>query len=218
MLVAFSSEKGGAGKTVSSTAVATCWHEQGLKTLLVDLDRQGTSRDWKTAAEQLGVDAPNVIAMGEGFEDDLPALAATYDRVVIDAPGAYGRLMAGCLSIVDVFLIPVRPGFPDLWSTLKTYKLAERAMQRREELKAFAMLTQLDRRETISKKLRPWLEERMIPVLDASFGRRTEFSYALGQGMGPTNYAPDGVAAKEVRALCSSLDRIRSSDEVKSAV
>ena len=218
MLVAFSSEKGGAGKTVSSTAVATCWHEQGLKTLLVDLDRQGTSRDWRIAAEQLGVDAPSVIAMGEGFEDDLPALAKSYDRVIIDAPGAYGRLMAGCLAIVDIFVIPVRPGFPDLWSTLKTYKLAEKAMMCRDGLQTFAMLTQLDRREMISKKVRPWLDERAVPVLDASFGRRTEFAYALGQGMGPTNYAPEGKAAEEVRSLCHNLDRIFSAVEVKDAV
>lgn len=218
MLVAFSSEKGGAGKTVTSTAVATCWHQQGLRTLLVDLDRQGTSRDWKVTAEQLGVDAPPVIAMSEGFENDLHALAESYERVVIDAPGAYGRLMAGCLSISDIFVVPVRPGFPDLWSTLKTFKLAEKAMQRREDLQSFALLTQVDRREAISKQLRPWLEERLVPVLDVELGRRTEFAYALGQGMGPTNYAPDGVASKQVGRLCKALDQVFSEKRVKNAV
>lgn len=207
-IIAFSSEKGGAGKTVASTATAAYWHELGYKTLLIDLDRQGTSRDWGITAETLEVSAPRVVAMAEGFEDDLLSLSANYDRVVVDAPGSYGRLMGGCLAIADLVLIPVRPGYPDLWSTLKTYKLAERAMQRRSDLQVAAFLTQLDRREAISKSVRPWLEERGVPLLDQAFTRRTDFAYALGEGMGPTNYNPEGVAAAEVRSFCAAVDTL----------
>jgi chromosome partitioning protein len=44
--VAITACKGGAGKSTLTVNLAVCAHQQGLKTLILDLDPQGTSEAW----------------------------------------------------------------------------------------------------------------------------------------------------------------------------
>ncbi len=216
MIIAFCVEKGGAGKSATSVAVSLEYVLRGYKTLLVDVDPQHSSLDWHRLATANGNPAPKVMAAGEGFEDDLGQLAGQYDRIVIDAPGRYGRIMAGALAISDIFVMPTVPGRYDLWSTLRTSKLAERAAMERPELKVRAMLNKVDRRRSISKEIRPALVGRGIDVLDTELSLLADYDEGTEEGLAPTNLNPTGKAAKQIRSLCDELDEL--SKELRRAV
>ena len=208
MIIAFCVEKGGAGKSATSVAVSVEYVLRGFKTLLVDVDPQHSSLDWHRLAIANENPAPRVLAAGEGFEDDLLSLAANYDRVIIDAPGRYGRIMAGALAVADLFVMPTVPGRYDLWSTIKTNKLAERAAMQRPDLKIRAMLNKVDRRRSISREIRPALEGRGIDVLSSELSLLADFDEGIEEGLAPSNLNPTGKAAKEIRNLCDELDEL----------
>lgn len=55
MRIAVLQQKGGSGKTTLATNLAAAAHLDGLRTLLIDMDRQGSALDWASArALQIG--------------------------------------------------------------------------------------------------------------------------------------------------------------------
>lgn len=208
LITALCHQKGGAGKTCLSVSLAVEWMLRGYRTAVVDVDDQGTTLEWRNLANYLGQRTPQVIAMGEGFADLIPQLASSFDRLIIDSPGRQAHELYGCLAVADFFLMPTVPGYPDMWTTAKIYKLALRAKEARPDMKIFAVINKLQRNRNLSKSLRPWLEEREIPVLSSEVRLLADFDECIGSGQGVTSYAPKSEAAKDLRALADEIDEL----------
>jgi chromosome partitioning protein len=105
-IIAFVSQKGGAGKSTLSRALAREAAHNGLKVKIADLDtQQGTSVDWHRTRLQAGI-KPAVAA--EAFATAAQALkiAEHYDLLIIDGPA---RTSSGTLDIAKVADLVVQP-------------------------------------------------------------------------------------------------------------
>lgn len=108
--------KGGVGKTTIATHLAAYFAVAGKQTVLVDADRQGSSRHWCEKRANLDSAVLPVDGTRRGWEKSLPPDA---DRVIIDGPaGAMANDLDAFLGKVDAVVVPLLPSVIDLEATV----------------------------------------------------------------------------------------------------
>jgi chromosome partitioning protein len=134
--IAVLNQKGGVGKTTLAVNLATAAHLDGRKTLLVDLDRQGSSLDWGAQRREgsklqgLSVVKVDKALRGPHFRE----LIDGRDVVIFDGPPRLGEFIRAAAALVDVVLIPLQPAAFDLWAAAETLEDLAQADQIRSEL------------------------------------------------------------------------------------
>jgi chromosome partitioning protein len=192
--VAVLNEKGGSGKTTIATNLASAWHADGRKVLLLDADPQLTALDWSDTEDTDGVP---VVHLGDSsLEDDLPRVGESFELVVIDGAPRMGSLTASAVRISDLVVIPVQPTAADIWSAetvvdvCKTYSTpAVIALSR--------AVVGTKEADEATEALRSF----GLPVLDARTSQRIAYSRALGQGKSVLDLPSAEKAAAEIRSL-----------------
>ena len=105
--VLVASSKGGVGKTTLSTNLAAHFAVDGKRTVLVDADRQGSSRHWAQKRAHLDSAVLPIDGTHKNWDRELPKDA---QAVVIDAAaGAHGAELAHFLDVADAVIVPVLP-------------------------------------------------------------------------------------------------------------
>src|SRR5690349_16497767 len=104
--ISFVSAKGGVGKSTCAVNVAAELVKRGHRTLLVDLDEQGTARVWGDIAHELELAAPVVIGMGPTVHRQLPHLLEEYDYAILDTPGRNDVTVRAALMATDIAILP----------------------------------------------------------------------------------------------------------------
>jgi chromosome partitioning protein len=110
--------KGGCGKTLIATNLASFYASQGYKTALVDHDRQGSAMHWldirsSAAPAILGINAGKHAAK-ETRSWQLHAPSDT-QYIIVDTPaGLRGHELGSLVQNTDVILIPVLPSETDV--------------------------------------------------------------------------------------------------------
>ncbi len=143
--VLVTSSKGGCGKTTVATNLAASFAQDGKNTVLVDIDRQGSSQRW---CEKRPDNVPGVLPINglrRGWEDKLPP---DTDCVVIDSPaGIRSGEVGELLDELDAVLVPVLPSAIDFDAT-------------QSFLADLAELPKIKRGKTpiglIANRLKPW--------------------------------------------------------------
>ena len=114
--VLVASSKGGVGKTTLSTNLAAHFAVDGKRTVLVDADRQGSSRHW---AEKRAAMDHAVLPLDGTRRDWDKQLPGDAQRVVVDAAaGAHGAELAHFLDVADAVVVPVLPSMIDIEATV----------------------------------------------------------------------------------------------------
>src|SRR6476659_9679056 len=114
--VLVASSKGGVGKTTLSTNLAAHFAVDGKRTVLVDADRQGSSRHW---AEKRALMEHAVLPIDGTRRDWDKHLPNDAQRVVVDAAaGAHGAELAHFLDVADAVVVPVLPSMIDIEATV----------------------------------------------------------------------------------------------------
>lgn len=144
--VLVASSKGGVGKTTIATHLAAQAALDGLNTVLVDADPQGSSTRW--AQRRAGLDSavlPLDGTQGKRWRQQLPDDSG---RVVIDAAaGAMAGDLEPFLQAVDAVVVPVLPSTFDIEASVGFLDtLARHPRVRRGELPV----------ALVGNKLRPW--------------------------------------------------------------
>ena len=204
MIIAFSSLKGGTGKTSLSVHLAHAIALAGKRVILIDADPQASASDWAAAR----TDAPPFPVVGmarDTLHRDLSALTADYDHAIIDTPPRVSALARSAILAADLVLIPVQPSSSyDVWAAAETVRLIEEAQQFKPEVKAAFVVNRKIPKTVIGGDVAGALADYSPPVLSASISQRVSFAEASA-GYTVLEDAPKSAAAGEVRSLAAAV-------------
>ena len=197
-VVCLLSQKGGAGKSTVVESLAVCAGQHGQNALIIELDPQGTLKDWSNRRE---AEQPRVIqTLPQSIGDELrDAGYRGVDWVFIDTPGHHNPAAVAAAAYADLILIPCKIlSMKDVDAILPTIAEAERAHK-----PAYVIMNQvppnapkLVRRRQVSIQ-----EDYKIKVLSLCLSRRADFEYCDARGLSAAEYNPQGAAAAEIEKL-----------------
>jgi chromosome partitioning protein len=206
-IIAFMNEKGGVGKTTTSTNFATALHRRGLKVVLVDADPQASARDWREASPE-GANLPPVIAF------DRPQMMSSIgslnaDIVVIDTPAKAEAMSAAVIRIANVVIMVLQPCGLDVWASAATVKM----LQARIDLGGQIDVGFLTNRASANTKLTreigagDW-NTYNFSQLTATIGNRAVFAQAASDGQSVYDYRNQD-AKNDIDAVIAELEAAR---------
>lgn len=208
-IIAVVNEKGGPGKSTTSTNLSSCMKvKHGLKVLLVDYDPQGSASSW-AASRDKGEGDPGVIpviSMGSNLARDLPAIAGGYDVVIIDGKPSMDARMTAALKVADLVIIPVQPSPYDIWATEPTIDL----VKERQELAngrplAVTLVSQAIPGTRLEGAVRRQLESYELPVLEAQTCKRQAFITGVTAGESVMDLPAKDPARQEIEAVTEEV-------------
>ena len=204
-IVCLLSQKGGAGKSTVVQSLAVCAEQHGQCTLIVELDPQGTLKDWSRRRE---ADRPQVHqtlpqSIGDVLND---ARDRGVDWVFLDTPGHHNPVAVAATPYADVILIPCKiVSMKDVDAILPTITEAERANR-----PAYVLMTQVppNAPKLVRSRQVSIQEKHKIKVLSLALSRRADFEYCDAHGLSAAEYNPGGAAAAEIEKLFRLLRAI----------
>lgn len=141
MIVAVMGIKGGTGKTTLAVHLAGWRQLSGNDTILIDADRQETSRLWVERRQELDLPSPECMQQfGRSVRQAGLGMARRFDDVVIDIGAGDLIAIETVLRIADVGVMPLQPNEFDVWTLPDLNTYAEDAQALNPELRISAVL------------------------------------------------------------------------------
>lgn len=200
--VAMVTQKGGSGKSTLAACLAVAAQEAGERVFLIDMDAQKSLTKWARRRNDKAM-AVETVSAGK-LPDALAALAKGHvTLVLIDTPATDTPAAEAAMRVADLCLIPARPTIFDIWSSEVT----------RGKIKTLGkdfafILNQCPAMQESQRVVDGTAAlESMGGLLRPLVASRVAYQEAAREGMGPTEFEPDGKAAEEMRVLWSSLKR-----------
>jgi len=209
-LITIFNQKGGCGKTTLTMNLAGALAQRGYTVLVVDMDPQGTANRWASAAPDERPFPASVMSLApmEGkMHREVRNHLETHDVIFIDCPPAMSSAApTSAMLVSDLALIPVIPSPADIWAAEAAKKLAEAAQVLNSDMRTRIVANMVQKSTSLAQDLMELLEEdKVFPLLKASFGLRAAFREA--QILGSTvHLVPRAKAAiEEVEAMTSEI-------------
>ena len=204
-VIAVINQKGGTGKTTLSMNLAAGLSRRA-DTVVLDLDPQGSSRQWASMGSQ---PFPATIKQINGNWDarTLHRNYQAFKHMVLDCPPSLeSHASMQALRACDVALIPVLPSPVDLWASMNLPEEIEEARKVNPNIQAFLVLNQLEPRSALSSAMRDALIEFGMPVLDAGLRRRAAYRNAALEGLSVYQMGGHGTGAvEEIEAIIEEV-------------
>lgn len=198
-VISFVTQKGGAGKTTLALNCAVAAERAGHKTLILDLDGQGSAEAWYQVRD---ADTPRLVAIGSWKLPDATAAARSgYDLVIIDTPGRDEPAVNAAVRAADFVVIPCRPTPVDLKATPPTVATVNRL-----EKPAVFVLTQTPPRGERVREAAAALAT-LGAVCPVRIVARAAYQDAHGAGLGVLEFDAEGKAAAEIDQLWRWMTR-----------
>jgi chromosome partitioning protein len=193
-VIAFVTQKGGAGKTTLAVNCAVAAERTGLKTLILDLDPQGSAEAWYQDRE---AESPRLVAIGSWKLPDAMAMAKAggYDLVVIDTPGRDEPSVTAAVRAADFVVIPCRPTPVDMKATPPTVATVQRLKK-----PAVFVLSQTPPRGERVREAEVGLAMFGV-VCPVRIVARAAYQDAHGAGLGVLEFDSEGKASAEIAQL-----------------
>ena len=193
--ITLASQKGGTGKSTLSIGLAVAAMEDSERVCLLETDAQGTISNWgiRRANPDPAVER---IAHRFQLERALRMLVRRgYTLAIIDTPGSDNDITTAAIRMADLCLIPARPSLADIEAAHPTFKVIHRFER------AFAfVLNQAPVRGQRLGHVATGLSE--VGTLALPYiALRNDHMDSLAAGLAVSEFAPNGIAAAEIRAL-----------------
>jgi chromosome partitioning protein len=205
-VVAFTSDKGGMGKSTVALHLACAAVEAGFEAAVLDLDPQASVGRWARVRKRAGL-APRPLAetcVPIDIEDRLAELReAGADLVLLDTAGRDNNAITAAIAAADLVLVPCHPTDLEL-STLGPSFARLRAEQRRHYVLLIDWSAGALRRRAEATAA---IERAGGRVAPATYTHRADYRLALELGQGVTEYQPWQAAAQEIRGVWGWLRR-----------
>jgi chromosome partitioning protein len=210
--IAVLNQKGGTGKTTIATHLAAAAHLSGKRTLVLDLDRQGSSFDWYSArVEGSKLDGLAVARTDKALS--LPKfreLARGYDVVVCDGPPRLGDVTRSAAVAADVVVIPLRAGPLDWWAASETIEVLDSADEIRTELKRppvrrLFLLNGVAANTRIMRQALDAIASNGGELAPVTIGNRVAFPESMFTGECVLTTVPGTPAADEINRLFEAV-------------
>lgn len=137
--IAVANQKGGVGKTTLATTLAVCFANESLSTLLIDADPQASALGFRARRAEEGVepDVSCVQILDSTIHLEVPKLR--FDRIVIDTGARDSKVFRSALLAADLVIVPMCPGYYDLWSSFHTFEVLSEIRLNRPAQKVLPM-------------------------------------------------------------------------------
>ncbi len=138
-VISLVNQKGGVSKSTTSVHLSY-WliTKKQQKTLLIDVDTQGSSSKWVQGMEEVEIPC-KVIQSPDDLLEQIPELACRYDYLIVDGPASLSESTRAILFRSDLAVIPVQPSGVDLRSASDTVRLVKQAQSVRGGLPIAAL-------------------------------------------------------------------------------
>ena len=193
--IAFTSQKGGTGKSTLAIGLAVVAMEDGERVSMLETDPQGTVSYWsarRTNPEPAVERITNRFRLERALRD---LEQKGYTLAIIDTPGSASDVVTEAIRLADLCLIPARPSQADIEASYPTLKAT-----RRFDKKFAFVLNQTPVRGRRPTRAATVLNEVGMLALPY-IGMRNDHMDSLATGLGISEFASDGIAAAEVRTL-----------------
>ena len=204
-MITFANSKGGVGKSTLATHLAIWAFDRGIRTAVIDTDKQRSSSQW--IAE---VEPRIVIRVADTAEECLSAaqdLAVGHDLIVGDGPAGLDEISRTLLLLSDIAILPLTPSLLDLRSVQQAtdvLRFAQGINKGRPEGRI--VLNKMRTRDSISKELKATAPQLGVKVAKTVIRDLQAYRDAAGQGSCVTRLGKKTQnAADEIDALCQEL-------------
>lgn len=198
MILALINNKGGVGKTTTAVNLAAAYARAGCKTLLADLDSQGSASLHLGVREGGTTQVPN-LDVCRGF----PESTQGYQHVFLDCPPALSPLTSQALELCDRFLVPLQPQYlamEGLANLLRFVQNPDRWLG--------IVLTMVDGRARVTHEIIALLRERFgDQVFQTEIKNNVRLSEAASFGQSIFEYDPRCPGAKLYAQLKEEVDQ-----------
>jgi chromosome partitioning protein len=199
-IVAFTSDKGGMGKSTAALNLACAAAEDGFETAVLDLDPQASVGRWARLRRKAGLPARPLAetCVPIDVEDRIAELrTAGAELVLLDTAGRDNNAIGAAIAAADLVLIPCHPTDLEL-STLGPSLARLRAEVRPHFVLLIDWSAGAQRRRLEATAAIERAGGRVAPPV---YTHRADYRMALEQGQGVTEFQPWQAAAQEMRAL-----------------
>lgn len=201
-VLAFVSQKGGAGKSTLAASCGVCARERGLRVCLLEMDKQGSLAAWHEDRVKLGQGDPDFVFIETAakLKPALEALRDEFDLLIIDTKGEDSAFTGAAIGAADFCVLPTRPLGVDLKACLPTVRSIMTAG------KPFVfVLNQAPSRSKRVEDTQAALATIGV-VADTVMVNRLDHADAVAAGYGVTEFRKDSPAATELRCLWDELE------------
>ncbi len=206
-VISILNQKGGSGKTTIAINLARAYQLQGYSVLLIDSDKQGSSRDWQSADPNNPL--PLLVLDQVSIDRDIKKVVNQYDYIIIDGSPQATEIATATIKASDFILVPMQASPFDLWASNNLIELIEQGRAVNQKLKAGIVLTRLVKNTKIGAEVGQVINDFGLPVLTSNIGQRTcyPFSASLGKTVFDTE-RPSSEPVKEINSLANEINEL----------
>ncbi len=209
MITLIGSTKGGTGKSTVSTNLAAWLATEGQDVLILDTDRQATSKRWVDRRNDR-VDGLPIVHIAQGADNvtkPIQDFAHRYEQIIVDAGGHDSLALRSAMLVADVLIVPTKASIPDLETMLATNDLIREARLINPELNAYVLVSMAPTNPYVheAQEANEFLADLEEMVLAPVFIReRKAFRDAILEGRGVVEMS-NSQAKAEIQLLGQSI-------------